>query len=219
MTARSDLNLGGKRTKQPVQIRPLNKGKKQYRMNRNSVKEIKDHTCDLISCFAADKRNYSDVLEAASRFKSRKYHKYNFITDTGFFPLPFGRTNILSTEIFRFCALIGNHLPPHMRAPDQLIATFSRSIYSGVAQTVNVAVRRLQLSAAQRLPFAAFPFAALHHPYNIEPRSRLSVRIPRRPPFADVPLIESLAAALTASSPEVAVRRRAGLFRDAVAGG
>ena len=175
--------------------------------------------CDLVSCFAADKRNYSDVLEAASRFKSRKYHKYNFITDTGFFPLPFGRTNILSTDIFRFCALIGNHLPPHMRAPDQLIATFSRSIYSGVAQTVNVAVRRLQLSAAQRLPLAEFPFAALHHPYNIEPRSRLSVRTPRRPPFADVSLVESLAAAFADSSAEAVSRPVRGRPRGSVAGG
>ena len=175
--------------------------------------------CDLVSCFAADKRNYSDVLEAASRFKSRKYHKYNFITDTGFFPLPFGRTNILSTDIFRFCALIGNHLPPHMRAPDQLIATFSRSIYSGVAQTVNVAVRRLQLSAAQRLPLAEFPFAALHHPYNIEPRSRLSVRTPRRPPFAEVSLVESLAAAFADSSAEAVSRPVRGRPRGSVAGG
>jgi hypothetical protein len=92
-----------------------------------------------------------------------------------------------------------------MRAPDQLIATFSRAIYSGVAQTVNVAIRRLQLSAAQRLPLARIPFAALSQPYNVEPRSRLSVHtprrpFPRRPPFADVPLVESLAAAFAASA-------------------
>jgi hypothetical protein len=97
---------------------------------RNSNRKQEPIACDLVSCFASDKRGYSDILEAASRFKSRKYHKYNYITDTGFFALPFGRTNILSTEILRFCALIGNHLPPHMRASDQLIATFSRAIYS-----------------------------------------------------------------------------------------
>ncbi len=74
--------------------------------------------CDFVSCFASDKRDHPIILNAAARFKIRKYHKYNFITDRGFFPLPFGRTNILSDDVLRFCALIGNYLPPHMRAAD-----------------------------------------------------------------------------------------------------
>jgi ribonuclease HI len=175
--------------------------------------------CDFVSCFAADKRDYPIILNAAARFKNRKYHKYNFITDKGFFPLPFGRTNIISNQVLRFCSLIGNYMPPHMRASDQLIATFSRAIYSGVAQTVNVAIRRLQLSAAQCLPLAQFPFASLRQPYVEEPRSRSAVRGPRHPPYADVPLVESLAAVLAASSPEATVWPVRGLCRRSVVGG
>ena len=106
-----------------------------------------------------------------------------------------------------------------MRAFDQLIATFSRAIYSGTAQTVNVALRRLQLSAAQCLPPAHFPFASLRQPYVEEPRSRNTVCVPRRPPFADVPLVEALAAVLAASPPEVATRPVRGLSRCSIAGG
>ena len=41
-----------------------------------------------------------------------------------------------------------------MRAASKLIATYSRAVYSGVAETFNLAFRRLQLAAAQRLrPF------------------------------------------------------------------
>ena len=110
-------------------------------------------------------------------------------------------------------------MPPHMRAFDQLIATFSRAIYSGVAHTVNVAIRRLQLSATQCLPHAQFPFASFNQPYVVEPRSRSAVCTSRRPPFAEVSLVESLAVVLAASSSEVAARQDRGGYRGSVAGG
>ena len=155
--------------------------------------------CDFVSCLVSDKRNYPDVLEAAARFKRRKYYKYQTVSENGFFPLPFGRTNVMSTEVLQFCTLIGNHLPPRMRGFGKILASFSRAIYSGTAQTFNLAFRRLQLSAAQHLPLASFPFASLRDPYALESRSRANSRIHRRAPFADAPLIVTLAAALADS--------------------
>ena len=49
MTTRHDLNLGGKRTKPPVQIRPLKRDKKQYKVNRNSGIQIEDHSWHILS--------------------------------------------------------------------------------------------------------------------------------------------------------------------------
>ncbi len=106
-----------------------------------------------------------------------------------------------------------------MRAGDKLLATFSRAAYSGVAQTFNLAFKRLQLSAAQHLPVAFFPFSSLRDPYVSEPRSRLNSRFHRRAPFAETPLVEALAAALAESSP-VDFRAHTGRpSRGVVAGG
>jgi hypothetical protein len=170
---------------------------------------------DFVSCFASSNRDYATVFDAAARFKRRKYHKYNTLTDNGFFPLPFGRNNALSPDVARFCTMIGNHLPPHMRARDKLIATFSRAIYSGVAQTFNLSFRRLQLTACSSRPFLAQD--ALLHPYALEPRTRAALSHSKRPPFADVPFVDALAAAL-ASSPFASVAVR-GLRIGAVADG
>ncbi len=46
-----------------------------------------------------------------------------------------------------------------------------------------------------------------------------AVSTPRRPPFADVSLVESLAAVLAASSSEAAARHVGGRYRGSVAGG
>jgi hypothetical protein len=173
--------------------------------------------CDFVSCFASGNRDYPTVLDFTARFKRRKYHKYNFLTENGFFPLPFGRTNVLSTEVLQFCSLIGRYMPPHMRARDKLLASFSRAIYSGVAQTFNLAVRRMQLSVTQRVPLASFPCSSLRDPYMTVPQVRNSSS--RRPPFADVPLVESLAAALAAPAAELAVRPFRSLYRGSVVGG
>ena len=106
-----------------------------------------------------------------------------------------------------------------MRARDKLLASFSRAIYSGVAQTFNIAARRLQLSASQCIPLASFPSFSLRDPYVTVPRTRAS-SFPRLSPFADASLVESLAAALAASSSQVAARSTRRLHRvSAVAGG
>jgi hypothetical protein len=175
---------------------------------------------DFVSCFASGNRDYATVFDAAARFKRRKYFKYNTVTDDGFFPLPFGRTNALSHDVVRFCTMIGNHLPPHMRARDKLIATFSRAIYSGVAQTFNLSYRRLQLAACSGRPWLAQD--ALLHPYAVEPRSRAALSVSKRPPFADVPFVDALAAALASSPHSVFAARESVakcLRRGPVSGG
>lgn len=58
--------------------------------------------CDFVSCLVTNKRDYPSMLDAAARFKRRKYHKYYTTTDNGFFPLPFGRTNVMSSQILQF---------------------------------------------------------------------------------------------------------------------
>ncbi len=76
--------------------------------------------------------------------------------------------------------------------------SFSRAIYSGVAQTFNLSFRRLQLTACSVRPLLAQD--ALLHPFALEPRTRAALFHSKRPPFADVPFVDALAAAL-ASSP------------------
>ena len=174
---------------------------------------------DFVSCFASDGRDYDTIFDCAARAKRRKYFKYNTITEDGFFPLPFGRTNALSCDVLRFCTLIGNYLPPHVRARDKLLATFSRAIYSGVAQTFNVAFRRLQTSSHLRPP--SLLLHSLLQPYVDEPPSRAVLRVPKRAPFADASLVEALAAVFAESAPGADFRAPAGrgLRRDAVVSG
>jgi hypothetical protein len=173
--------------------------------------------CDFVSCFASTDRDYPTVLDFTARFKRRKYFKYNTIAENSFFPLPFGRTNVLSPEVLRFCTIIGNYMPPHMRASDKLLASFSRAIYSGVAQTFNIAVRRLQLSAPQRHPLTSLPHSCLRDPYATEPRTRITLS--RRPPFADVPFVDALIAALAAPVEDAARVPSKARYRGSVAGG
>ncbi len=180
--------------------------------------QLESTACDFVSCFVTDNRDYPHVLDAAARFKRRKYSKYRTLTENGFFPLPFGRTNVMSTEIIQFCNLVGKHLPPRMRASDKLLATFSRAAYSGVAQTFNLAFSRLQLAAARNLPLASFPFVALRDPYLSEPRSRTNLTAHRRAPFAEASLVQSLAAVFADSSQDE-FRGGKGSTRKAVAGG
>jgi hypothetical protein len=74
-----------------------------------------------------------------------------------FFPLAFGRTNILSRVTLRFCDFIGNYFPKSLKVSDRLRATFSRSIASGVASTFNATIRRLQFAAANSVAFSMIP--------------------------------------------------------------
>jgi hypothetical protein len=67
--------------------------------------EVQQHSvvCDFVSCGRTQNRTGDFTLELriASLVKRRKYSKYA-IADNAFFPLPFGRTNVLSQEIFDF---------------------------------------------------------------------------------------------------------------------
>jgi hypothetical protein len=143
------------------------------------------------------------ALQERARFKRRKYAGYLF-PDNSFYPLPFGRTNVLAEEVFEFCAFIGNFLPKHMRAEAKLRATFSRAIYAGTARLHSLAFRTLQLSAAQRLPLSAFSFSSLLDPYALEHSDRSSRRNPRWTSFTEASLTAGLAAALAHPDPAVA---------------
>ena len=126
--------------------------------------------------------------------KLRVYSKYS-ISDNAFFPLPFGRTNVLSQDVFDFCSLVGRHLPKYVRADEKLRASFIRSIYVGVSQTFNLALRRLQLSVTQNRSLTSIPLALLSAPYAVVPRPR-PVHPSSRPVLTKAALIDRLAAAL-----------------------
>ena len=95
-------------------------------------------------------------LKQAETQKRSTYRMYD-IKLHHFFPLAFGRTNILSRETLRFCDFIGNYFPKSLKVSDRLRATFSRSIASGVASTFNATIRRLQLAAANSVAFSMIP--------------------------------------------------------------
>jgi hypothetical protein len=95
-------------------------------------------------------------LNQAETQKRLTYSMYD-ITLHHFFPLAFGRTNILSRETLRFCEFVGNYFPKSLKVADRLRATFSRSIASGVASTFNAAVRRLQLASGNSVALSMIP--------------------------------------------------------------
>jgi hypothetical protein len=150
---------------------------------------------DFVSCLPRANLSYQVALQERARFKRRKYASFLF-PDNSFYPLPFGRTNVLAADIFAFCSFIGNFLPKHMRAEAKLRATFSRSISAGVAQMYNLAFRRLQLSAVQGLPLSAFRYSSLLDPYAFESSTRASRINPRWTSFSEASLTANLAAAL-----------------------
>jgi hypothetical protein len=100
-------------------------------------------------------------LNQAETQKRNVYCKYD-ITLHHFFPLAFGRTNILSRETLRFCNFVGNYFHKSMKVADRLRATFSRSITAGVASTFNNVLRRLQLAAANAVAFTMIPPCTNH---------------------------------------------------------
>jgi hypothetical protein len=114
---------------------------------------------DLVSTFC-NKPNAVDgfyfELNQAETQKRSTYRMYD-IKLHHFFPLAFGRTNILSRETLRFCDFIGNYFPKSLKVSDRLRATFSRSIASGVASTFNATTRRLQLAAANSVAYSMIP--------------------------------------------------------------
>jgi hypothetical protein len=162
--------------------------------------------CDFVSCLPRQTRSFQSELREKARVKIRKYNAYAYPRQ-GFFPLPFGRTNILSQDIFDFCSRINSFLPPSLKAEQKLRATFSRSIYSGTARLFNFALRRLQIAAPQRVSDATIPFSSLLLPH----RSTMTRRrvAPRRNAFTQPELLERLALALdepnaTAAAPHPA---------------
>ncbi len=100
--------------------------------------------------------------------------------------------------------LIGRYLPKHVRADEKLRASFSRAIYVGVSQTVNLSLRRLQLSATQDRLVSSFPLASLSALYVAVPRTRPVAKF-RRPVLTEASLFDRLAAALASQSLDVRV--------------
>jgi hypothetical protein len=111
-------------------------------------------------------------LKQAETQKRATYCMYD-IKLHHFFPLAFGRTNILSRETLRFCDFVGNYFPKSLKVSDRLRATFSRSITSGVASTFNATVRRLQLADANSVAFSMIPPLSESHRFS-NSRSQLS---------------------------------------------
>ena len=165
--------------------------------------ELQQHVvaCDFVSCFArnfhADK-NYHHELSKKAREKRKKYANYALTTDN-FFPLPFGRTNVLSPEICDFCSMVDRHFPNHFHAERKLRATFSRAIYVGTSQLMNLAVRRLQLSVTARVRAPLVSPAAVLSPYASLSRYRLIRRPPHKFSSTHALLIPRLAAILAGS--------------------
>ena len=138
--------------------------------------------CDFVSCLPRQPRTRGDftyALIAKAQEKRWKYAKHGLNSDA-FFPLPFSRTNALSSEVFNFCALVDRHFPSHFHVHRKLRATFARAIYCGVAQHVNLAVRRMQLSVAARVKAPAISPAAVLSPFVSLSRFRLVPRAPAK---------------------------------------
>lgn len=150
---------------------------------------------DIVSLLPHCNSSYQVALKERARFKRRKYAEYLF-PDNSFYPLPFGRLNTFSEEIFAFCSFIGNFLPKHMRAESKLRASISRAIYAGSARLFNLAFRRLQLSVSQGVPASSFRFSALLSPYAHVASNRSSRRDPRWASLSEASLTARLAAAL-----------------------
>ena len=94
------------------------------------------------------------ALKDRSREKRLKYHRY-LIPPHLFFPVTFGRTNVLSTDAVAFCDFIAKCYPAIPKAGDKLRAAIGRAITVGAARTFNLALRRAQLAAFQEQPLTA----------------------------------------------------------------
>ena len=123
--------------------------------------------CDLVSCHSRgqQKGDYMQIFEEVARRKLAIYSKYNITADNSFWPLPFGRTNVLPSYVLQFCDFIARHFPTQLNAARKLRASFSRSISVGVARTINTAIRRLQLSTAARVGVSSVSTLCLREPF------------------------------------------------------
>jgi len=136
--------------------------------------------CDIVSCSTREGYACDDPfkpLKDAARLKRAKYAKYA-IPSQAFFPLPFGRTNVLSEEVLDFCDFTSRHFPAHSDVARKMRATFSRAISVGVARTINLAFRRLQLSVAARVGIPGISSFALRNPFSPASPRRLPPKFP-----------------------------------------
>ncbi len=174
--------------------------------------------CDFTSCLArisCSAHSFNGALRDAARLKVAKYRKY-LTSDGSFYPLPFGRTNVLSAEIFDFCSVVGSRYPNHYRVKQKLIAVFSRSIYAGVAHSHSLAIRRLQLSVSARVPLNSVRPLSLLSPHVSQPRDRPLPRIPSMSALTEPLMHARLSAVLAGSSSDSAELRE---FIEDVRGG
>ncbi len=100
-----------------------------------------------------------------SKQLSVSHSKYNITADNFFWPLPFGRTNVLPSYVLQFCDFIARHFHTQLNAARKLRASFSRAISVGVARTINIAIRRLQLSTAARVGVPSVSTLCLRDPF------------------------------------------------------
>jgi hypothetical protein len=138
--------------------------------------------CDFVSCMprrASPNLDYHQTFTEKSRMKRKKYASYDVSAET-FFPLPFGRANSLSLEVFELCSLVGGHFPNHFHAERNIRAAFARAIYVGTSQLFNLAVRRLQLSVTARVKIPAVSPAAVLSPFASLSQYRLIRRAPSK---------------------------------------
>jgi ribonuclease HI len=95
-------------------------------------------------------------LAVKEQAKRNEYWKY-LIPKDRFFPLAFGRTNVLARDTLRFCEVVGSYFPKSQNVTDKIRACLSRAISNSVAATVNEAMRKLQLSALNSVAFSMVP--------------------------------------------------------------
>ena len=140
--------------------------------------------CDFVTTLAHARYPDDDFyhpLRSAALAKRAKYHPYDIPNNPpSFFPLPLGRTNVFSQEVFDFCELVDRHFPRHFRVNQKLRATFSRALCVGLSHTLNLAVRRFQMCVASRVALPLIPSSALLRPHPLVSRSR---PVPRAIPF------------------------------------
>lgn len=95
-------------------------------------------------------------LALKEQAKRNEYWKYR-IAPNRFFPLAFGRTNVLAKDTLRFCEVVGSYFHQSLKVADKIRACLSRAITNSVAATLNNEVRRLQLAAFNPIAFSMVP--------------------------------------------------------------
>jgi ribonuclease HI len=115
---------------------------------------------DVVSALAHTPNHRGDGfyydLTAKELIKRSKYYKY-LIPPGRFFPLAFGRTNVLSKDTLRFCEVVGSYFPKLLKFEAKIRASLSRGITSGVAASFNDEIRRLQLGSLNAVAGSMVP--------------------------------------------------------------